>query len=651
MVKNWFSVVLVLFMGLCSALLSAQNTVQQALSKSIDSTTILIENRLTDAVVLPVIQAIREKAQTHQLIYEYASTYLIESNHHFLNSHWDAAINASQKAFEIGESMDDGIQKTEILVKALNSIGYVYSFQGDFAEGLSIRLRALEIADARTSSNLDMGNLLSWIADDYRHLYQYEKAIEYLNKTEPYLQYMTNESVVDYYYIYCQSLAALGNYSEAKTQLANLDAFIANNSTLTEYDRNIGYLQSTKLHGEFAMNDKDYNLAIEQYNKYLHHSEILKSDVHIAIAFNKIARAYQLLDNNEQALKHFKLSYDACLKDGSLDYAYKNANAIANLYAENKDFANAFSYSQSAFQLKDSLNATERVKELNFLEAKFQAGKKEKEIAELKLTNTEQELKAVRHNRVLIIGAIVASALIILLGLAYHNSRQKRIIVEKEKRAVEQQQQVLSLQAMVNGQETERTRIAKDLHDSLGGAFSTIKMHLSSLEHDLKKEQNIDLLQKCIQIVGNTATEVRRIAHNMMPEVLIKLGLLHSVQELADNISSSKQLKVRFQHFGIQERLTSNFEIMLYRIVQELLNNIIKHSNATEAIVQFIKENNRLSITVEDNGNGFSGQEATKGIGLASVKERVQYLNGSLSIDSESSVGTTVMMEFLLSET
>ncbi|WP_334113892.1 tetratricopeptide repeat-containing sensor histidine kinase [Paucihalobacter sp.] len=651
MVKNWFSVVLVLFMGLCSALLSAQNTVQQALSKSIDSTTILIENRLTDAVVLPVIQAIREKAQTHQLIYEYASTYLIESNHHFLNSHWDAAINASQKAFEIGESMDDGIQKTEILVKALNSIGYVYSFQGDFAEGLSIRLRALEIADARTSSNLDMGNLLSWIADDYRHLYQYEKAIEYLNKTEPYLQYMTNESVVDYYYIYCQSLAALGNYSEAKTQLANLDTFIANNSTLTEYDRNIGYLQSTKLHGEFAMNDKDYNLAIEQYNKYLHHSEILKSDVHIAIAFNKIARAYQLLDNNEQALKHFKLSYDACLKDGSLDYAYKNANAIANLYAENKDFANAFSYSQSAFQLKDSLNATERVKELNFLEAKFQAGKKEKEIAELKLTNTEQELKAVRHNRVLIIGAIVASALIILLGLAYHNSRQKRIIVEKEKRAVEQQQQVLSLQAMVNGQETERTRIAKDLHDSLGGAFSTIKMHLSSLEHDLKKEQNIDLLQKCIQIVGNTATEVRRIAHNMMPEVLIKLGLLHSVQELADNISSSKQLKVRFQHFGIQERLTSNFEIMLYRIVQELLNNIIKHSNATEAIVQFIKENNRLSITVEDNGNGFSGQEATKGIGLASVKERVQYLNGSLSIDSESSVGTTVMMEFLLSET
>lgn len=650
MLKNWILVLLVFFTGIYSVCLTAQNTFQQALSKSIDSTTVLIEKRLTDAEILPVIQTIREKAQSHQLIYEYATTYLLESNHHFLNSHWDAAIKASEKAFEIGETMAEGIQKTEILVKALNSIGYVYSFQGDFAEGLSLRLRALQIADAGFCSNLDMGNLLMWIADDYRHLYQYDKAIEYLNKTEPYLQYMTNESVVDYYYVFCQSLAAVGNYNEAKVQLDNLDAFISNNSNLTDYDRNIGYLQSSKLQGEFAMNDKDYNLAIEEYNKYLHHSEILKSDVHIAIAFNKIARAYQLLDNNEQALNYFKLSYEACLKDGSIDYAFKNANAIANLYAKNKDFANAYKYSQSAFQLKDSLNATERVKELNFLEAKFQAGKKEKEIAELKLTNTEQELKAVRRNRVLIIGAVVASALIISLGLAYHNSRQKRIIVEKEKRSVEQQQQVLSLQAMVNGQETERTRIAKDLHDSMGGTFSTIKMHLSTLEYDLKQEQQLNLVQKCIQIVGNAATEVRRIAHNMMPEVLIKLGLLHSVQELAVNISSSKQLKVTFQHFGMQERLTSNFEIMLYRIVQELLNNIIKHSDATEAIVQIIKESNRLSVKVEDNGKGFSGPEVSKGIGLASVKERVQYLNGSLSIDSESAVGTTVMMDFLLSE-
>jgi signal transduction histidine kinase len=285
------------------------------------------------------------------------------------------------------------------------------------------------------------------------------------------------------------------------------------------------------------------------------------------------------------------------------------------------------------------------------LEAKFQAGKKEKEIAELKLTNAEHELEVAQHNRILLVGGVIASCLILLFGFLYYISRQKRIIAEKEKQSLEQQQQVISLQAMINGQETERTRIAKDLHDGMGGTFSTIKMHLSTLEHQIENEEQASLLEKCIGIVGNAATEVRRIAHNMMPEVLIKLGLLHSIEELAANISSSKQLKVTFQHFGLTERLSSPFEIMLYRIVQELLNNIIKHSDATETIIQFIKEGNRLNITVEDNGKGFSDQVNSNGMGLTSVKERVHYLKGKLSIDSEASLGTTVMMEFLLADT
>ncbi|MCB0470864.1 MAG: histidine kinase, partial [Flavobacteriaceae bacterium] len=110
----------------------------------------------------------------------------------------------------------------------------------------------------------------------------------------------------------------------------------------------------------------------------------------------------------------------------------------------------------------------------------------------------------------------------------------------------------------------------------------------------------------------------------------------------------SKQLKIIFQHFGMVERLSGSFEIMLYRIVQELLNNIMKHSDATEAVIQFIKEENRLHVTIEDNGKGFQVLPEKKGVGLNSVKERVLYLNGKLSIDSEVSTGTTVTMEFLL---
>lgn len=634
----------------CNSFVCAQNALQKKISHSLDSIAVQIEKRLANIKIIPVIETIRKQAIQNQLHYEHASTYLLESNQHFLNGDWKSALKSSENALKIAKKLPKSDQKTEIIVKCLNSIGYVYSYQGNFAEGLSKRLSALEIAEKGSCSNKEMGNLLSWIADDYRHLDQHDKAIEYLKKVKKYLPYMTNESVVDYYYTLCQSLAALNKYTEAKKKLYELDAFILESKKLTAYDKNVANLQSSKLHGEFAMKEKKYDDAITYYKNYYKYSNLMKSEVHIAIALNKIAKAYLLFGNKQQALYYFKLSYDSCMKDGSIDYAFKNANSIASLYAEKMDFKNAYQYSQTAFELKDSLNSTERIKELSFLEAKYEAGKKEKEIAQLKLKNTENELIAEKNNTILLIGGIIATVLILLFGFLYYINLQKRKITEKEKQSMQQQQQVISLQAMINGQETERIRIAKDLHDSMGGTFSTIKMHLSSLEYESKDNQQSHLLEKCIKIVGNAAVDVRRIAHNMMPEVLIKLGLLDSIADLTANINSAKQLNVNFQYFGMEKRLSSDFEIMLYRIVQELLNNIIKHSNATQAIIQFVKEQNILSITIEDNGKGFSKETETEGIGLKSVQERVQYLNGVLSIDSENYVGTTVIMEFLLTE-
>ena len=626
----------------------AQKQAQDALSKSLDSISDAIESIQPDSIILPTLEKFRNKASSNQLNYEYANSYLLEFDHYFYNGQWEAAIKAAETALILGKDLPDLKQKTEVQVNALNCIGYVYSYEGDFSEALNMRLKALEIADNGVCTRKDMGNLLSWIADDYRHLYQYAKAVEYLEKCRSYLSSMDHESVVDFYYTYCQSLVGLDQQVQARNMLAELDNFISTEDSLTDNEKNVGYLQSTKLHGEFNLADGNYQDAVSDYKHYLHYSELMENEVHIAIALNKIANTYLKMGNNDEALDYYKRSYQKCLEDGSVDYAFKNANSIADIYAQKHEFDSAFNYSKMAFQLKDSLNASERVKELNFLEAKYQAKKKTQEIAELQLKNTQHELDAVKRDRLIFIGGIVFIAIVVILGLLYKTSRQKRILVEKEKRTLEQQQQVISLQAMVNGQEAERTRIAKDLHDSMGGTFSTIKMYLSSLEHQITNKEQQALLEKSNKAISHAASDMRRIAHNMMPEVLIKLGLIKAIQELVDNINSSKQLKIIFQHFGMEERLSGSFEIMLYRIVQELLNNIMKHSDATEAVIQFIKEENRLHVTIEDNGKGFQVLPEKKGVGLNSVKERVLYLNGKLSIDSEVSTGTTVTMEFLL---
>ena len=159
------------------------------------------------------------------------------------------------------------------------------------------------------------------------------------------------------------------------------------------------------------------------------------------------------------------------------------------------------------------------------------------------------------------------------------------------------------------------------------------------------------LFQKSFELVDSASVEVRRIAHNMMPEVLIKLGLIQAVQELCNSINAGKLILVSLQSYGMDNRLNASTEMMLFRIVQELMNNIMKHAQATEAIIQFNREGHRLSVTVEDNGRGFNLQETSAtNAGLESVKSRVNYLNGNLSIDSEKEVGTTVLMDFLINE-
>jgi signal transduction histidine kinase len=248
---------------------------------------------------------------------------------------------------------------------------------------------------------------------------------------------------------------------------------------------------------------------------------------------------------------------------------------------------------------------------------------------------------------------------IAILALSYRNSRQRREIAEKEQTLqkeqilfLERQQQVVSLQSMINGQETERTRIAKDLHDGLGGLFSTVKMYFSTLQHNNPQLGNDELFQKGYAIIDTASVEVRRIAHNMMPEVLLKLGLVNALKDLCDSITAGKLLSVSLEVHGMNGRFNATTEIMLFRIIQELLNNIIKHARATEVIIQCVRDQSRLSVIVEDNGRGFNTAEAEAGphAGMATVKNRVDYLKGHITVDSQKNVGTTVMMDFLINE-
>lgn len=404
---------------------------------------------------------------------------------------------------------------------------------------------------------------------------------------------------------------------------------------------------------------KKHPLAIQAFLNSYRLCDSVKNDFLKSEVANNIALGYINQKQYDKALPFAREGRELSVRLKQYRIAANSFAALKMIAAAEGNYEQAYQYAEKYKDYADSTTNLATQRQIVSLEKKYETEKNEKTIADLTIANTAQELAVAKRNRWLIGGGISAVLLLVILGLLYRNSQQKRLIVKKENilnqeqiKFLERQQQVVSLQSMINGQETERTRIAKDLHDGLGGLFSTIKMYFSTLKHEQPALQENAIFEKSYDLVDTASEEVRRIAHNMMPEVLMKLGLVHALQDMCSNISAGKLLQVKLQSYGMEKRMNASTEIMLYRIVQELLNNIIKHADATKVIVQFNREADHLAVTVEDNGRGFNLQETdgNRHTGLETIKSRVNYLNGNISIDSEEEVGTTVLMEFLLND-
>ena len=206
-------------------------------------------------------------------------------------------------------------------------------------------------------------------------------------------------------------------------------------------------------------------------------------------------------------------------------------------------------------------------------------------------------------------------------------------------------QQELSTRAVLEAEEKERERIAKDLHDGVGQIMSAAKMNLSSFENEIKflEPHQKEKFEKIISLVDESCKEVRTVSHNMMPNALLKAGLSAAIREFIDKIDT-KVLKIDLYSEGLNERLESNLETVLYRVIQECVNNVIKHSGANHLDISLIKDKDGISATIEDNGKGFDAREskAFEGLGLKNIRTRIEYLKGTVDFDSTPGKGTLV---------
>ena len=201
------------------------------------------------------------------------------------------------------------------------------------------------------------------------------------------------------------------------------------------------------------------------------------------------------------------------------------------------------------------------------------------------------------------------------------------------------------LEALMEGEEKERSRIARDLHDEVSGMISAARMLFGTLREKAPLATDIKEFRQGMELLEEVALQVRRTSHKLMPEVVLENGLDEALCRYCTTISNDK-LQVDYFSFGDMGRLSANFELSLYRIAQELINNIVKHAFARQAIVQLSCQSNMLSLTIEDDGKGFIPAHQNKGTGLASIQKRIEAMGGQLELKSEVGKGTSIYMEF-----
>ncbi|WP_396636462.1 sensor histidine kinase [Maribacter sp. R77961] len=402
-----------------------------------------------------------------------------------------------------------------------------------------------------------------------------------------------------------------------------------------------------QLLGFYYEMDGNYNLSTDMYNEAINHFN--KSNFKYADYDIKTTLIYQSIleinmGNPNEAIRLLNESRSDrkdklfTLNRMYIDYWISTAQYMI------EDYKSAFESNSAYEYLRDSLNEFKYSSLLTELETKYRTAEKEKQILE--------EQQKVRTNR----NWLIAAGLALLFGaglaiLLQKNTTKKRQLAEQEALLKQErvdnllkEQELVSIDAMIEGQEKERQRVANELHDDLGSLMATIKLHFDNS----KISKQDPSLQNAEKLLEEAYQKVRSMAHSKNSGVMSNQGLLPAVKKMAQVITETNALEVSVEAFGMGERLENSLELSLFRMVQELVANAIKHAEASTVSIQLTQHEDNLNIIIEDNGKGFDRSKidtGKTGMGLTTIEKRVEHLEGNFTVDSVLGKGTSILID------
>ena len=552
---------------------------------------------------------------------------------YYYNNNYKKAIEYAVKNIAIGEKKGDD----KLLAKTYNNLASANNESGNYKSAIDYSLKCLAVTEKiNDSAGFPLRNLT--VSNTYYNLKQYDKSIFYSKRAIAFGKQFNNSFAV---------LMGMNNMAAAYSGQHKIDSAISfleqqlvlaqkEEDTMTIYYALVNLCQNHFINNSLA--------GVEKYSAMLNKITPEISDKK-AIAEIYNVNALRFILRKEYASARAEL-------DSGIAFAIReNADALGNLYQAYSKFyftQDKIKEAEDYAYKYDSLQSVANIKELNFyledLSVQYETEKKE---ARLKLQQAELRQKS---NLIyfLIAGSI---ALFTISLLSYLNYRNRRKLQQTRIEELEREKQLMAAEAVLKGEEQERSRLAKDLHDGLGGMLSGIKYSLSNMKENLiMTPDNAQAFERSIDMLDSSIREMRRVAHNMMPEMLVKYDLNTALKEFCADIERSGVLQVSYQSIGMEDiKIDQTTAVTIYRIVQELANNTVKHAGAKNLLVQLhaADKERLLTLTVEDDGKGFdlSLLQQPSGIGWRNIKNRIEFLKGKLDINSAEGKGTSVLVE------
>jgi signal transduction histidine kinase len=506
-------------------------------------------------------------------------------------------------------------------------------------------LKQLEQMDF-PEKNAALASTYQSIALAYYHQSQYQTALQYYLTAVPYALKSGNERVAAESNIYaamCYTLVKKFDSSALLLQKAEPAVMKSEDAILkTSY-----YARKAEL----ARFTESWQEAVNNYDLAIRYAKAT-SNIYMQSTFSHAkARCLVKLNRFPEAREAGLSALALARSIGKKREILEAQKVLSITEAAAGNFREAYAYLEQHQKGIDSLQSGEITERIQALDKKYQSALKEEKIIRLQKDNQIQELVSNRRKTLNYILALSLAALLGIGALGYRNYLQKQKLQQLRITELESEKKLMATEAVLKGEEQERTRLAKDLHDGLGGMLSGIKYSLHTMKGNMiMTPENTQAFERSIDMLDSSITEMRRVAHNMMPDVLLRYGLEAALKDYITEINNSGIINIVSQSIGAENRNLDQTTIFaLYRVFQELINNAIKHSGATEVLVQTFWEPGKLIANVEDNGKGFDTSilNNAEGIGWKNIRSRVDFIKGTIDIHSTPGKGTFVNLEFI----